>query len=130
MDAHFATFKDTPMGLNDDEEPYALYVEGRVGRFSKREPKNVDLQFQVKHKKISKFTNLRNISWNQLFRKLFSEMFLSRNVCQKSVRATEKWISEISINIETYFVKATFYVMIQEYWCNLISRKFCENFAK
>ena len=33
MDAHFATFKDTPMGLNDDEEPYALYVEGRVGRF-------------------------------------------------------------------------------------------------
>ena len=50
------------MGLNDDEEPYALYVEGRVGRFSKREPKNVDLQFQVKHKKIAKFTNLRNIS--------------------------------------------------------------------
>ena len=23
MDAHFATFKDALMGLNDDEEPYA-----------------------------------------------------------------------------------------------------------
>ena len=31
MDAHFATFKDTPMGLNDDEEPYALSVCGRSG---------------------------------------------------------------------------------------------------
>ena len=26
MDAHFATFKDALMGLNDDEEPYACCV--------------------------------------------------------------------------------------------------------
>ena len=66
MDAHFATFKDTPMGLNDDEEPYALYVEGRVGRFSKREPKNVDLQFQVNIKK------LRNSLTSEIFREINS----------------------------------------------------------